>query len=229
MVKLKICGITNLEDASAACSYGADALGFVFAKSPRRVNPQTVKAIIKKLPPFIVTVGVFVNEERGKVRKIAADCGLDCLQFHGDETHGYCDYFKDKYKIIKAIRVRSIDSLSDLKKYNVDAFLLDSYVRGRSGGTGVKFNWDLAVKAKRHGKPVILAGGIGIGNVEDAVKTVRPYAVDVSSAIEKAPGKKDHNLMKAFIERVHKMSFPCKRESISMSGSPLSRGRQIHS
>ncbi|MDP3787029.1 MAG: phosphoribosylanthranilate isomerase [Candidatus Omnitrophota bacterium] len=206
MVKLKICGITNLEDASAACSCGADALGFVFAKSPRRVSPRIVKTIIKKLPPFIVTVGVFVNEKRGKVRKIAADCGLDGLQFHGEETPGYCNYFKDKYKIIKAIRVRSIDSLSDLKKYNVDAFLLDTYVEGKRGGTGVKFNWDLAVKAKRHGKPVILAGGIRIGNVEDAVKIVHPYAVDVSSAIEKAPGRKDHNLMKAFIGRVRNIN-----------------------
>ena len=206
MVKLKICGITNLEDASAACSYGADALGFVFAKSPRRISVQIVKTIIKKLPPFIVTVGVFVNEERGKVREIADACGLDCLQFHGDETPGYWNYFKDKYKIIKAIRVRSIDSLSGLKKYNVDAFLLDSYVSGRRGGTGIKFEWGLAVKAKRYGKPVILAGGIGIGNVRDAVRKVRPYAIDVSSAVEKAPGRKDHNLMKAFIGRVRNVN-----------------------
>lgn len=206
MVRIKICGITNLEDASAACSYGADALGFVFARSPRRINPQTVKAIIKKLPPFIVTVGVFVNEERGKVRKIAADCGLDCLQFHGDETPGYCDYFKDKYKIIKAVRVRDNDSLAGLGKYNIDAFLLDTYVEGKRGGTGVKFDWGLAVKAKRYGKPVILAGGIKVGNVREAIKKARPYAIDVSSAIEKAPGKKNHNLMKAFIGKVRNVN-----------------------
>ncbi len=207
ITKVKICGITNYKDAEAACRYGADAIGFVFAKSPRRIGPRIVKTIIKKLPPFIVTAGVFVNEDRGKVREIANACGLDCLQFHGDETPGYCNYFKDKYKIIKAIRVRSIDSLAELKKYNVDAFLLDSYVRGRRGGTGVKFDWDLAVKAKRCGKPVILAGGIGIGNVRDAVRKVRPYAIDVSSAIEKTPGRKDHNLMKAFIGKIHKMSL----------------------
>lgn len=206
MVKIKICGITNLEDAQAACSYGADALGFVFAKSPRRVSPQMVKTIIKKLPPFIVTVGVFVNEDRGKVSKIAAACGLGCLQFHGDETPGYCNYFKGRYKIVKAIRVRDKDSLAVLKKYDVDAFLLDSYVRGKRGGTGIKFDWNLAVKAKRYGKPIILAGGIGIGNVRDAVKKVRPYAVDVSSAIEKAPGRKDYNLMKAFLGKVRNVN-----------------------
>lgn len=208
MVRVKICGITNLKDALAACSCGADAIGFVFAKSPRRVSPAAARSIIKKLPPYLVTVGVFVNEDKGEVRKIAADCGLNCLQFHGDETPGYCNYFKDKYKIIKAVRVRDNDSLAGLGRYNIDAFLLDTYVEGKRGGTGVKFNWNLAVKAKRYGKPVILAGGIRAGNVREAIKKVSPYAIDVSSAIEKAPGKKDHNLMKAFIERVHKMSFP---------------------
>lgn len=205
-VRIKICGITNLEDSQAACSFGVDALGFVFTKSPRRVSPQTARAVIKNLPPFIRTVGVFVNEDRGKVREIANACGLDCLQFHGDETPGYCNYFKDKYKIIKAIRVRSIDSLSDLKKYNVDAFLLDTYVRGRRGGTGVKFNWNLAVKVKRYGKPVILAGGIGIGNVRNAIRKVRPYAIDVSSAVEKTQGRKDRNLMRAFIEKIRSVN-----------------------
>jgi phosphoribosylanthranilate isomerase len=206
-VKIKICGITNPEDARAACSYGADALGFVFAKSPRRISPQTTKLIISKLPPFIVTVGVFVNEERDKVREIAANCGLDRLQFHGDETPEYCDYFRDKYKIIKALRVRGINSLAGLSKYDVDAFLLDTYVRGSRGGTGIRFDWNLAVKAKRYGKPVILAGGIDSGNVEDAVKTVSPYAVDVSSAIEETPGRKDHKLMRAFIEKVSKINW----------------------
>lgn len=201
-VRIKICGITNLEDARAACSFGADALGFVFAKSPRRISPQTAKLIISKLPPFIAAVGVFVNEEKDKVRKIAADCGLDCIQLHGDETPEYCGYFRDKYKIIKAVRVRGINSLSGLSEYDVGAFLLDAYARGSRGGTGIIFDWNLAVKAKRYGKPVILAGGIGCGNVEAAVKTVSPYAVDVSSAIEKTPGRKDHKLMRAFIEKV---------------------------
>lgn len=202
MVKIKICGITNYKDAEAACRFGADALGFVFAKSPRGITPKKAKDIIKKLPPYVVTVGVFADEDRENVLKTARDCRLDCLQLHGNESPGYCKELKKCYRIIKAIRVRSIDSLSDLKKYNVDAFLLDSYVRGRRGGTGVKFDWDLAVKAKRYGKPVILAGGIGIGNVRDAVRKVRPYAIDVSSAIEKTPGRKNHNLMKAFIGKV---------------------------
>lgn len=203
MVKVKICGITNLDDALAACSCRADALGFVFARSPRRINPATAKSIIKRLPPYIITVGVFVNEDKGKVRKIAADCGLNCLQFHGDETPGYCDHFRNKYKIIKAVRVRDSDSLAGLDKYNVDAFLLDSYVQRRRGGTGAKFNWNLAGRAKKYGKPVILAGGIKTGNVREAIKIVRPCAIDVSSAVEKAPGRKDRGSMKALIEKVH--------------------------
>lgn len=202
-VKVKICGITNIKDALAACSCGADALGFVFAKSPRRVSPKTAAAIIKKLPPYVVTVGVFVNEDKDKALKIAVDCGLGCLQFHGDETPGYCNYFKNRYKVIKAVRIRDSGSLSNLGKYDVDAFLLDTYVPGQQGGTGVRFDWDMAVKAKRYGRPLVLAGGIKIENVREAIKRTRPYAIDVSSAVEKAPGKKDCGLMKRFMRKIH--------------------------
>lgn len=206
MVKVKICGITNYEDAYAACSYGADAVGFVFAKSPRQIKPQDAKSIIERLPPYVVTVGVFVNEREKSVRKIAKDCNLICLQFHGDESPEFCEDFKDKYKVIKAIRVRDSKSLEPLHKYDVDAFLLDTFIQGKRGGTGEKFNWDLAVEAKEFGKPIILAGGIGADNVEEAIQKVEPYAVDVSSAIEYAPGKKDHNLMKALIEKVRNLN-----------------------
>lgn len=202
-VRVKICGITNIKDALAACSCGADALGFVFAKSPRRVNPRVAKAIIKKLPPYVVTVGVFVNEDKDKVFKIAADCGLGCLQFHGDETPGYCGYFKNRYKIIKAVSVRDGNSLAGLGRYDVDAFLLDAYVPGKRGGTGVGFDWDLAVKAKRYGKPLVLAGGIRAENVSEAIERTRPYAVDVSSAVEKSPGKKDRGLMKRVMGKIN--------------------------
>lgn len=206
MVKVKICGITNYEDAYAASSYGADAIGFVFAKSPRQVTPEAAKSIIMELPPYIVTVGVFVNEEAKRVRNIARDCNLSCIQFHGDEDPEYCRDFKGKYKIIKAIRIRGDRSLGLLNKYDIEAFLLDSFVQGKRGGTGIKFDWDLAVKAKECGKPIILAGGIGIENVEEAIQKVAPYAIDVSSAVEYVPGKKDHNLMRALIEKVHNLN-----------------------
>lgn len=205
MVRVKICGITNYEDAYAACGYGADAIGFVFAKSPRQVAPSVVKSIIEKLPPYIVTVGVFVNEDKKEVLKIAKDCKLTCLQFHGEEGHEYCSDFRKGHRIIKAIRVRDEKSLFRLNEYDVDAFLLDAFVEGRRGGIGLKFDWDLAIEAKGYGKPIILAGGIGIENVEEAVRKVAPYAIDASSAVEYAPGKKDHNLMKILIEKVRNL------------------------
>jgi len=207
-VKVKICGITNYKDAEAACRYGADALGFVFAKSPRRITPDKAKGIIKKLPPHVAAVGVFVDEDKQKVLKIARDCRLDCLQLHGNESPGYCKELKKCYKIIKAVRLNGKESLKRLKGYDVDAFLLDSYVKGKPGGTGKKSDWVLAVEANKLGRraraPVILAGGLGPANIEDAVRRVKPYAVDVSSGIEIGPGRKNHGLMKKFIERARK-------------------------
>ncbi len=206
MVRIKICGITNFEDASAACSFGADAIGFVFARSPRQINSEAAKSIIDRLPPYITTVGVFVNEDKGRVNKIAKDCNLTCLQFHGGEKPEYCGEFTDRYKVIKAVRMRDKKSLTALKKYDVDAFLLDSFVKGRRGGTGVKFDWKLAVEAKRCGKPVILAGGISIENLNEAIRRVAPYAIDVSTAVERSPGKKNHTLMKRLIENVRSIN-----------------------
>lgn len=201
MVKVKICGITNYKDAEAACRYGADALGFVFAKSRRGIAPKKAKDIIMKLPPYVVTVGVFVNEKKGRVLKIARDCRLDLLQLHGDESSDYCKGLNKYYKIIKAVRIKGGDSLKGLGRYPADAFLLDSFVEGKSGGTGVRFDWSLAAKAKKSGKPVILAGGLDAGNVKSAIKKARPYGVDASSRLEAAPGRKDHGLMKSFIEK----------------------------
>ncbi|MFH0772297.1 MAG: phosphoribosylanthranilate isomerase [Candidatus Omnitrophota bacterium] len=206
MVRIKICGITDFEDASAACLYGADAIGFVFAKSPRQVSPRQAKAIIRRLPPYVVTVGVFVNEEIGILKRIVRYCGLNCVQLHGDEAPQYCEGLKGKYKLIKAIRARDDRSLRVFGKFDVDAFLLDSYIKGARGGTGKKFNWNLAVRAKEYGKPVILSGGIGVDNVEDAVLKVNPYAIDVSSLIESGPGKKDHKLMRILIEKARKIN-----------------------
>ncbi len=208
MVKVKICGITNYKDAEAACRFGADALGFVFAKSPRSITPDKAKGIIKKLPPHVVRVGVFVDENREKVLKIARDCRLDCLQLHGNESPGYCKELRKCYKIIKAVHVSDRESLNRFKGCDVDAFLLDSCVKGKTGGTGIKFDWALAVEAKKLGRrvrtPVILAGGLDPVNVGEAIRRVKPCAVDASSGLESSPGRKNQGLVKKFIEKARK-------------------------
>lgn len=199
-VRVKICGITNLDDAMAAVDFGADALGFVFfEKSPRYITHAEAGAIIKKLPPFITTVGVFVNERPEHIESIISLIGIDVVQLHGDEPPEMCNISKH---IIKAIRVRSLGSLAPLKEYKdkVSAFLLDTFVPDTLGGTGQKFNWDIAIYAKQLGK-IILAGGLTPDNVVEAVRRVRPYGVDVSSGIESEMRKKDRKKMKLFIER----------------------------
>jgi phosphoribosylanthranilate isomerase len=199
MIKVKICGITDAADGRAAVEAGADALGFVFAPSPRRVTPRTAREIIALMPPFVAAVGVFVNEVRERVTEIAASCGLDYIQLHGNEPPSLCNEWGRR--AIKAVRVRDEASLAGLSNYHVAAYLLDSYVRGKSGGTGETFSWDIAVKAKSLGKPIILSGGLTKDNVVDAIKAVGPYAIDVSSGVESAPGKKDHSLVTEFIRR----------------------------
>jgi len=201
MVKVKICGITNLDDALAAVDQGADALGFVFfKKSPRYISPSNAKAIIKKLSPFISTVGVFVNEDKKNMEKIAAHAKINIIQLHGDETPSVCKL--TGYKVIKAIRVKSLESLEPLSKYKdkVSAFLLDTYTPETLGGTGQIFNWDIAVEAKQFGR-IILAGGLTPENVEQAIRRVHPYAVDVNSGVEAEKGRKDQDKIKLFIER----------------------------
>lgn len=201
MVKVKICGITNLDDAMAAADFGADALGFVFfKKSPRYISPANAKKIIKKLPPFISTVGVFVNEDKNTIKKTVSQAGIDIIQLHGEEPPAACRF--PGHLAIKAIRVKSIDNLEIISKYRdkVSAFLLDTYTPEVFGGTGQVFNWDIAVEAKKFGR-VILAGGLTPAKIEKAVRWVHPYAVDVSSGVEAEKGKKDHKKMKLFIER----------------------------
>jgi phosphoribosylanthranilate isomerase len=202
-MRIKICGITNVEDALAAVDYGADALGFVlFRESPRYVPPETVKGITSLLPPFVTTIGVFVNEQPQKIKEIMQYAGIDVLQLHGDEDPAaMCDIWG---RVIRAIRVRDLTDLKPLEAWNkVSAFLLDTYSPGRFGGTGQIFNWDIAVEAKRFGH-IILSGGLNPENVERAVKRVSPYAVDVSSGIEEKKGKKDLKKMRLFIERATK-------------------------
>src|SRR3989339_924010 len=205
MVKVKICGITNLDDAMAATDFGADALGFVFfKKSPRYISHANAKKIIKRLPPFISTVGVFVHENKKNIEKIVLQTGINIIQLHGDETPKACNLSKP---VIKAIRVKSIETLELVSKYKdkVSVFLLDTYTPEVFGGSGQVFNWDIAVEAKKFGR-VILSGGLSTENIEKAVRLVHPYAVDVSSGVEAEKGKKNHLKMKLFIEKAKSAS-----------------------
>ena len=200
-VRVKICGLTNLDDARVAIDAGADALGFIFfSGSPRYVTSAAAARIIAQLPPLICKVGVFVNEPVESVRDIAKSAGIDTIQLHGDEPADFCDQLAaDNFKVIKAFRVKDQASLAPMKTFRACAYLLDSYVPGQPGGTGAKFNWDLAIHAQSFGTPLILAGGLVPENIRDAVVKVAPYGVDVSSGVEAAPGKKDHSKVRAFI------------------------------
>ena len=200
--KVKICGFTRLPDALAAVEAGADALGFMFfAGSKRNIAPAAAAQIIRALPPFVAKVGVFVNPSAETVRAVVAECGLDTLQFHGEETPEFCRQFAP-LKVVKAFSIQNAESLKPLPDYAVDAWLLDSYVAGQRGGTGEKFNWDLACQAKELGRPVILAGGLTPENIADALQQVWPFGVDVSSGVESAPGQKDADLVRQFVEIV---------------------------
>ena len=199
-VLVKICGITSVEDASVAVEAGADALGFIFyRKSPRYVSPDAAAEIIRQLPAAVSKIGVFVDESPELVNKIVAQAGLTRVQLHGSEPMETCSSIG--VPVIKAFRIKDQGSLTELSGYPVSALLLDSYVAGQPGGTGEKFNWDLAVQAKRFGLPIFLAGGLTAENVADAVAKVAPYAVDVSSGVEATPGRKDHALVREFIRR----------------------------
>jgi phosphoribosylanthranilate isomerase len=196
---VKICGITNVADALAAAGSGADALGLMFYEgSPRHVTMKAAAEIAQKLPPFVIKVGVFVNAPEDAVLRAIGECGLNIAQFHGDETPEYCAQFP--VMTIKAFRVRDAESLKALEDYQTDAFLLDAHTPVKLGGTGMSFNWDLAIEAQKLGRPIFLAGGLTPENVAEAVRRVRPYAVDVSSGVEASPGKKDHQKLAAFIK-----------------------------
>ena len=204
-VAVKICGITDYEDASIAVELGVDALGFIFADSPRQITPQKARDIISAMPPFVKTVGVFVDEGPAAIKEIIHDCGLDLVQLHGDESPDLCCELMPY--TIKALRIKDESSLRTSRIYQgkVRALLLDTYSKDKAGGTGKTFNWQLAIKIKKLGIPIILAGGLGPSNIDDAVSTVRPYAVDVNSGVEERPGKKSHTLMKDLMEKVRRI------------------------
>jgi phosphoribosylanthranilate isomerase len=196
-VRIKICGITNLDDARLAVELGADMLGFIFfAKSRRAVTRETAAQICRQLD--VEKVGVFVNESAPVIQATLAACGLTAIQFHGEEPPAFCRQFP--VKAIKALRVRDTGSLVAAAEYDVDALLLDTYTDSQHGGTGRTFDWQLAVQAKQFGRPIILSGGLTPENVRDAIATVQPYAVDVASGVEQAPGKKDPEKLRRFIE-----------------------------
>ena len=197
-IRIKICGIANAQDAQTAFRAGADALGFMFYEpSPRNISTAAATEIIRTLPPLVAKVGVFVDPSPDWVRQVIAECGLDTLQFHGEEPPEFCRQFG--LKVIKAFRVRDESSLLATASYLREAWLLDSYVPGVPGGTGARFNWELALKSARQ-HAVILAGGLTPTNVAQAVRVVRPYGVDVSSGVESKPGRKDPEKVRAFID-----------------------------
>jgi phosphoribosylanthranilate isomerase len=200
MVKVKICGITNLEDAQGAINAGCDALGFIFYRnSPRYITPQKASKIIKELPRNVIKIGVFVNAREETIRRIANLCNLDILQFHGSESPEFCRKFKAN-KVIKAFRVKEAIDLKKILKYKTFAYLFDTFVPSKLGGTGKKFDWKLVRHIKNIKSPVFLSGGLTEKNVQQAIKHVRPAWVDVSTSVEIKPGKKDYKKIKRFIQ-----------------------------
>lgn len=205
--RIKMCGTTTIEDAMVAVQLGIDALGFIFVKNtPRFISPEDANKIVKQLPPFLFRVGVFVNDDRQEVEEIVRCLGLNGIQLHGKEKPSYCEKLAlsmPSCSLIKAFRVGEKSSPTDFVPYNdvVNGFLLDTYVQGKDGGTGLSFDWSVLPKLKLK-LPAIVAGGLSPENIQEALTIARPFAVDVNSGIELSPGKKDHNKLKCFVEKV---------------------------
>jgi phosphoribosylanthranilate isomerase len=206
MTFIKICGITNLDDALAAVAAGADALGFNFYKpSPRYITPQHAREIVEQLPESLLTVGVFVNEESPDVvRSIATEAGIRAVQLHGDESPEYCRELAGKYYVIKTFAVSDSFDVQTANPYEVEAIMLDTKHNTLRGGTGRVFDWSVAEQAASMIPKLFLAGGLSPENIENAVKIVRPYAVDACSALEDRPGKKNHERMRVFVNAVRR-------------------------
>jgi len=198
MVRIKICGMTNRDDALCAVDWGADALGFIFySRSPRYVSPEQAGEMIAALPPFVTPVGVFVNASEAHIDAVVKLAGLRAIQLHGDESPAAC--LGHSVPVIRALRVGPDFDPEMMRAYLVDTFLLDTAKAGQYGGTGEAFDWSKAIAAKPYGR-IVLSGGLNPGNVARAIETVAPYAVDVGSGVEAEPGKKDHGKLKRFLE-----------------------------
>ncbi|ADK84006.1 N-(5'phosphoribosyl)anthranilate isomerase (PRAI) [Desulfarculus baarsii DSM 2075] len=196
--RVKICGLTSLEDAMAAVAAGADALGFVLADSPRQLRPDQVRHIVAQLPPLVVTVGVFVNAAVAEVQNVRDFCGLDMVQLHGPANQAADRLLGGPRRVIRVVSV-GLDQAPDPAAHPEAAMLLDAKVQGLAGGTGKTFDWPLAL-AVAQSRPIILAGGLNPDNVRLAIQTVKPFAVDVSSGVEAQPGRKDHAKLARFIQ-----------------------------
>jgi phosphoribosylanthranilate isomerase len=203
MTLIKICGITSLDDATAAIAAGADALGFNFYKpSPRYIAPQAAREIIKQLPESVLTVGVFVNEDSETVKQVANEAGTRALQLHGDESPDYCQELAGDNYVIKTLTVSDEFDIQLVQTYDVEAIMLDTKDNRLRGGTGRVFDWSVAQQVRRLIPKLYLAGGLAPENVAEAIETVRPYAVDACSALEDGPGRKSHERMRAFVDAV---------------------------
>lgn len=203
-VRVKICGITNLEDALFAASCGADALGFIqYKKSPRYIEKKRAKEIIEKLPPFVKSVGVFVNADLNDIFNAIDECGFDLVQLHGDEDSLFCKEVRKKRGVIKGVRIKDKESIRSVSGFSsvVNAFLLDAHVEGKYGGTGICFDWGLVNEVKKYGN-VILAGGLTTEKISVVLKDIKPYGVDVCSGVEMSPGKKDKKKVEDFIKSI---------------------------
>jgi phosphoribosylanthranilate isomerase len=199
VVKVKVCGITNPEDGAFAVESGADAIGFVFAKSPRKLSVEQAREIAATLPDSILKVGVFVDEEPEEVLRIAHEVGLDFAQLHGDESPETVTFLREGgVKVMKALRVRDADSLAALDRYGADLIMLDAWSEKVRGGTGERFDWALAKSLKGRGN-IVVSGGLGPENVREAISFFEPYGVDASSSLEETPGKKDGERVRRFV------------------------------
>jgi phosphoribosylanthranilate isomerase len=202
-MNVKICGITNIQDALDAVELGTYALGFIFVKSsPRYISPDSASLIINKLPPTVKPVGVFADTPQKEILSVIKQTGIVCIQLHGNESPQELSGYP--VPIFKSFRVGSNFDVSILQQYPASAYLLDTFVDGALGGTGKTFNWQIATAAKSYGA-IILAGGLNPDNIVDAVRMVRPYAVDVNSGVESAPGKKDKEKLQQLFTNIRQL------------------------
>lgn len=208
MAKVKICGNTNLVDIQKAILLGADYLGLIFVPgSKRHVSLEQAQELTKATPEFRQFVGVFFNQSKEEVENIASKTGIEWLQFHGEETSRYCSYFVQKgFKVIKTFRIQDSRSLLRIDEYDVTAYLFDTFSKTSKGGTGQTFDWKLIQDKPYVHEKLFLAGGLHLGNLSEALVSVRPFAVDVASGVEAAPGIKDHTKLQQFIQTSHGMN-----------------------